>query len=335
MLTERWRSGGRLIIVDETGDRLAPLLVPGTTSSGGLATDEHPSFSPDGRWIVFASTRDRGDPRTSIWIARAQPESLPVRLTEAAAADVDPTWTPAGDAIVFASDREGSMDLYRLPVELRGGQPRASHPERLTDAPTHELAPSLVGERLVLQVVDATGGHSRIVERAADGALVALTEGPADGSPALAPGGMVLAYAATRLRVDGGRDLDVIVVDGEGRERPGVALAGSDEGSPAWSADGRWLFATSIVRDADGAPLLPAVVHFDTWGRPGELRMLRDVAGAAPRLGPAIAPGDLDQTALLRNPDHATALRLALQELADATAAAAERRQKRDGSLAP
>lgn len=329
VVTERWRAGGRLIIVDETGDRLAPLLVPGAAADGTPAVDEHPAFSPDGRWVVFASTRTRDDRRTSLWIAEAHPDAMPRRLTTGAA-DVDPTWTPDGDAVVFASDRGGvSIDLYRLP--MNDGVATGA-PTPLTDAPTHELAPSLVGARLVMQVVEPTGGGSRIVERATDGALVTLTDGPSDGAPALAPDGTALAYAAARLRPDGERDLDVVVIDldAEGRERPGVALEGTDEGAPAWSSDGRWLFVTSILRDVEGAPLLSSVLHLDTWGTPPKLRMLRDAAGAAPRLGAALAPGDLDQTSLLRNPDYAIALRNALVELEEAEAAERERDKARD-----
>ncbi len=336
VVTERWRGGGRLIIVDETGDRLAPLLRPGSTASGDHATDEHPGFSPDGRWIVFASTRDRGDGRTSLWLAAARADATPVRLTTGTAADVDPTWAPDGDAIVFASDRagDGAIDLHRLSLTPGPDQPRAAAPpERVTHGAGHELAPSLAGRRLVLQVVEPDGGRSWIAELQADGELIALTDGPSDGGPALAPDGATLAYSTARLRADGGRDLDVVVIDGDGRELPGLALVGSDEGAPAWSADGRWLFATSIVRDADGAPRLPSVVHVDTWARPARIRMLRDVAGAAPRLGPALAPGDLDQTALGRNPDHAIALAQALAELDEAAAAAAAR--DRRGRLHP
>lgn len=335
VVTERWRSGGRLIIVDETGDRLAPLLVPGDDAAGAPAVDEHPAFSPDGRWIVFASTRARDDRRRSLWVAAARPDATPRRITSGAASDIDPTWTADGDAIVFASDRDAaSIDLYRLP--MRDGAP-AGAIERLTEATTHELAPSLAGGRFVLQVVDPVSGASWIAERTASGALEALTDGPSDGAPALAPDGALLAYTSARLRVDGERDLDVLVVDGEGRERAGVALEGSDEGAPAWSANARWLFVTSIVRDAEGAPLLPSVAHLDTWGKPPKLRMLRDTAGAAPRLGAALARVDLDQTSLLRNPDHATALRLALVELEEAIAAARERDEARGrrGGAAP
>jgi hypothetical protein len=332
VVTERWRDGGRLIVVDETGDRLAPLLVPGVTAGGAAAVDEHPAFSPDGRWIVLASTRERRDGRTSLWVAAARPDAVPVRLTAADAADVDPTWSAAGDAIVFASDRGASFDLYRLPLlpGLRPGDPpRAAGLERLTDAATDELAPSLAGSRLVMQVIDPGARHSWIAERAADGTLVALTDGPSDGAPALAHDGTTLAFTSARLRRDGTRDLDVVVLDGRGRQRAGVALPGSDEGAPAWSVDGRWLFVTSIVRDPDGAPLLPSVLHLDTRARPARLRMLRDVAGTAPRLGPALGPAALDPVTLARSLDHAMALRLALDELAEAAAAAREREGRR------
>lgn len=335
VLTERWRGGGRLIVVDETGDRLAPLLVPGTTATGELAVDEHPAFSPDGAWIVFASSRDRDDGRTSLWLAPTRPGARPHRLTDGPWADVDPTWSPAGDAIIFASDRgaTGTIDLHRLALVRSGpGWRPAGAPTPLTDGPEHELAPSLVADRLVLQVVAADGSRSWIAERQPDGSLVALTAGPADGAPALSPVGGALAYVAATLREGGERDLDVVVLDAMARERPGLALPGSDEGSPAWSVDGRWLFVTSVVRDDDGAPLLSSVIHVDTWARPGRVRMLRDVAGAAPRLGPALAPVVLDQAELGRNFDHAFALRLALEELA-ASLEQARPRPRRDDAV--
>lgn len=241
VLTERWREHGRLVIVDETGDRLAPLLEPGRDADGKLAIDEHPAFSPDGRWIVFASNRERAAEDRGVWVARALPDARPIRLTAGAARAIDPIWTPEG--IVFAELRD-SYELFRQP--MNGGAP-AGPLEQLTR--TAEL---------------------------------------------------------------------------------GIGLAGSAEGAPAWSYDGRWLFVTSVLRGAapDDPPLLSSVIHRDQWAPATPPRMLRDRAGAAPRLGVALAPVRLDETALRRNLDHATAVGYALQEQVEAAAAAEERRKR-------
>ncbi len=339
MLTEQWREHGRLVIVDETGDRLAPLLVAGRDRTGALAIDEHPSFSPDGRWLVFASNRGLDPDRRALWTARAEPDAVPQRLTSASAHEIDPIWTP--DGIVFAAvTRFDSMllrtgrrqfDLYRLPMagdRLTGGR------VQLTDTPEHEVSPSAAGGRLVFQQIHQEGTaqlRSWIAERLTDGSIRALTDGPHDGSPALAPDGRALAYTIPRLG-DVDLDLDVVVLDAEGFEQPalGFALSGSSEGAPAWSHDGRWLFVTSVLRSPvpGTAPLLSSVLHRDTWSPEAPPRMLRDTAGAAPRLGVALGPVRLDETALRRNLDHATAVGHALQELAE-RAAAAKARERR------
>lgn len=58
----------------------------------GEGVDEHPSFSPDGRWVVFSSGRS-GD--VELWIARPDGSGLR-RLTERVGADWLPRWMPPG-----------------------------------------------------------------------------------------------------------------------------------------------------------------------------------------------------------------------------------------------
>jgi len=312
VISERWSHRSRLVVVDETGDRLAPLL------EVVAERDEHPRFSPDGGWLVFTSTRDRQQ-GTSLWAAPARPVAPAVRLTDDAGVDLDPVWD-GGRAVVFASTRGGGLDLFRLELIVDGAGPRpAGPPAQLTHEPGRALSPTVAGERLVFQIVDPGGRGSFVAERRAGGEVVALTDGPADGSPALSPDGTRLAYVTARVRAGGGRDLDVVLAGDPDDPRPppatGLALEGTDEGSPAWSVDGRWLFATSVAYDADEQPEVASVVHADTWERPPRARMLRDSAGAIPRQGPALAPTILDAAALGRNPDYREALAAARRTL--------------------
>jgi eukaryotic-like serine/threonine-protein kinase len=83
------------------------------TFGEGLQTD--PTFSPDGRFIAYASDRAGN---FDIWV---QPVAGgdPVQVTKSPAPDTRPAWSPDGSTIVFRSERDGG-GLYRVPA--LGGQ---------------------------------------------------------------------------------------------------------------------------------------------------------------------------------------------------------------------
>lgn len=61
--------------------------------------DRHPSWSPDGKWIVFESNRDGN---FQIWIMPAKGGKAR-KLTSLATEANQPVWSPAGDQIAFVS----------------------------------------------------------------------------------------------------------------------------------------------------------------------------------------------------------------------------------------
>ena len=321
VLTERWSGGGRLVVVDDAGDRQA-VLVPPPPGPPTTTRDEQAAFSPDGQWIAFASTRGRDLDHTALWLVAARVGATAVPLTDGGGgSDVAPTWTPDGAALVFASDRAGTYDLYRLPIDRAHAAP-AAPPQRLTDAPSQEVAASVAPDgRIAAQVIElGLAPRSYLALVGAGGALEPLTDGPLDLTPAWAPDGRRLAYASGRLRDDGDEDTDVLVLD-TARDRPPAVvadLAGTDERAPAWSSDGRWLFATSVAPDEAGGARWSSVVVVDVHAPRFEPRMLRDHVGAIVRAGVALAPGRLDELALLRAPAYAAALAEALRELDEA-----------------
>ena len=302
--TERGPAGGRLVVIDEQGDRRAELTAPAETPS----RDNSAAFSPDGRWVVFASTRGRSLERTSIWIVRAEFGAVPVRLTVGDAVDLEPAWMPDGKSVVFASDRDGGVDLWRIEVLLDGDRPRVGALSRLTRTLVLERTPSVAADGRIAYtaMTPGEGGavSSRIEVRAPDGTITAVTRGPGDATPSFSPDGTRIAFAGPHVREGGAVDGDIWSTPATGGD---VTIAldapGTDEAGPVWSRDGRWLFATSLVRKADtGEALLSAVVHVDREERPPVVRMLVDRAGAVARLAPAIAPGTLDAAVLRKTP---------------------------------
>jgi dipeptidyl aminopeptidase/acylaminoacyl peptidase len=337
--TERGPEGGLLVVIDEAGDRQGTLVTP--PAAGDKIRDTAATFSPDGRWVVFASSRGRSLEQSSLWIVRAAFDATPVRLTDTSAVDLTPAWTPAGDAIVFASSRSGSIDLWRIPIAIDGATARAAaSPEQLTSAPGNEMSPTVAADGRIAFAAMSTGAQgmtSAIHTRAPDGTIATLEPGPGDASPAFDRDGKRLAFTRPTVRkgdAGGGGDAAseaFVAVDQDlwvredGAARRVVDLPFTDESGPVWSVDGRWLFATSVVRKRTGDPILSSVIHVDLWETPPVARMLVDRAGAVARLAPALAPVVLDAAALHADPPYVDELRRILTDAIERNESARQR----------
>ena len=305
---ERQPDGIRLVAIDEHGDRRMELV----QRAPSVARDTNPIVSPDGVWLVFASSRDRRLDETSLWIARLAPEAVPLRLTTGASIESHPTWTPDGHAIVFASTRGGAdFNLWRLAVEHGRA---VGDPIRLTDAPGHEVTPTVAADGTVIYAAvspnpNGTGEvESHLESRAADGTITKLTAGPADTSPALSPDGTTIAFARP-VTHGGGVDSELWRMPRSGEPASRIAnIPLTDESGPVWSRDGRFLFATSVLRGAGSAVVFSSIIEIDLHEPVLRPRMLEDHAGGIARLTPALTITPLDADALRADPEYLSEL---------------------------
>lgn len=87
------------------------------TQVTNVPADTHPTWSPDGRYILFTSNARHGN--WDIYRVSAADGSV-VRLTEHGANDVLPTASPDGNWVAFLSTRSGQWELWAVPMS--GGE---------------------------------------------------------------------------------------------------------------------------------------------------------------------------------------------------------------------
>jgi len=114
------------IYIANTDGGLERVLIEGSN------LDMNPSFSPDGRWVLFTSRRDG-----SADIYRVKPDGTRLeRLTDDPAFDDQAVMSPDGARVAFVSSRSGQADIWLL--ELKTKQLR-----NLTDHPGGDYRPAL------------------------------------------------------------------------------------------------------------------------------------------------------------------------------------------------
>lgn len=116
-----------------TSGQAGPLYPPGSYG------DWQPSFSPDGQWIAFASSRgDITNGQYDVWVVKVDGTGIKKIADGGYDASFWPTWEPSGNAIVYSFN----ADLYRVPrtgpltwgtsalFAANGNHPRFSHDGR-------------------------------------------------------------------------------------------------------------------------------------------------------------------------------------------------------------
>jgi len=103
------------------------------------ALDYEPTFSADGRWVVFTSERD-GSP--DLWaIDLAETDQPPQRLIASDAMEDQVALSADGEMMLFVSTHEGNADIYSLPFRPETEQ-RMDDARNLTRHPGGDFQPS-------------------------------------------------------------------------------------------------------------------------------------------------------------------------------------------------
>ena len=196
--------------------------------------DEFPSWSPDGKRIAFASTRDGN---YEIYVMDAD-GSDSQRLTENPMVDRDPSWSPDGKRIVYRARREGHFETkFAITFEIYVMDADGQNLQRLTNNRKNEWDPSYApdGDRIAF-AADRKGEFENfeIYVMDADGQnLQRLTNNRVwDRYPSWSPDGKRIAFASDRK--GDFASFDIYVMHADGANLQNLTNNRHNDTKPAW-----------------------------------------------------------------------------------------------------
>lgn len=269
---------------------------PGSPSPRRLTTDgldkQRPSWSSDGRRLLFARHEADGSRIWLYWLDPEDPQGVLRRLTDRKTPEYNAEVSPDGKRVLYVaitlSSTQGNLDIEVINADGTGARKVVGdHQGKLSHQDWPSWSPD--GKRFTFSSTH-DGNQEIYVMTINDGKTTRLTQHPGqDMHPCWSPKGDVIAFATDRW---GGLELAVVHPDGTGLERL-TTSPGLDD-YPAFAPDGKALAFVSN-RDANyeiyvmpldsGTPRNlsrhPGRDTFPTWTRDGRgITFLSDRDGA-------------------------------------------------------
>jgi Tol biopolymer transport system component len=225
-------------------------------------TDSSPSYSPNGRLIVFAGNHDPGlAPQGShIYVMRNNGDDVR-QLTSGSFYDSNPSFSPSGQVVVFDRDRLNGGDSHIFSISIDGSGLR-----QVSDDEGSDWDPVFTpnGKRIVFVSNRMTSGRtdrSNILSMRPDGSQIRLLIGGprSEADPDVSPSGRKLAFASNR---DHGPNLFIARINGkhvrELTHSRHDCFRSACYSSPSWAPDGKHIAFLSVGRYGSSVDVMRA-----------------------------------------------------------------------------
>jgi Tol biopolymer transport system component len=178
---------------------------PPTKLIGSTMLDQGPQYSPDGKRIVFESTRSGF---YEIWVCDSEGTNT-IQLTTLERVTGTPRWSPDGRQIAFDSRPESHSGIYVINVE--GGSPR-----RLTTETSDDVVPSWSRDGRWIYFASNRSGTQQVWKVPAEGGQAVQVTKKGGLAAFESPDGKIVYYAKFdspglwRVAVEGGEETLVL-----------------------------------------------------------------------------------------------------------------------------